>query len=276
MYFSLSNTSLFIKKVCRYARKRLLTQSKSGNDGSMASEEHSSLVHHVFTPGLRCRFIHSSHSMGYAVKSNLCCCLCIHTTISLCHANNFSVKSVLKQIRLEPLFNERLWFCHHLLYACISTVQNKTKQKHICNNFGFVQCFLNLCVNVKVYLKSERHFWFLRGFKALKWTRKWANTAWILPAHLMAIWTVAQRIFLFTTWLCSRAKLCFFISFSLCLLFPQNSLTLVSYSLNLVVITVQAEAARPAVCLCLFTAFRDSFFQVTMCVFVTFHCVFFP
>ncbi len=156
------------------------------------------------------RFIHSSHSMGYAVKSNLCCCLCIHTTISFCHANNFSVKSVLKQIRLEPLFNERLWFCHHLLYACISTVQNKTKQKHICNNFGFVQCFINLCVYVKVYLKSEIHFWFLRGFKALKWTRKWANKTLILPAHLMAIWTVAHLIFLFITWLCSRAKLCFF------------------------------------------------------------------
>lgn len=164
-------------------------------------------------------------------------------------------------------------YCKHAFILC------KTKQKHIWNNFGFVQCFINLCVNVKVYVKSEIHFWFLWGFKALKWTRKWANKTVILPAHLMAIWTVAHLIFLFTTWLCSGAKLCFFISFSLCLLFPQNSLTLVSYSLNLVVITVPAEAARPAVCLCLFTAFRDSGYCVSFklpCVFVTFHCVFFP
>ncbi len=42
------------------------------------------------------RFTHSSHSMGYAVKSNLCCCLCIHTIVSFCHAISFSVKSVLK------------------------------------------------------------------------------------------------------------------------------------------------------------------------------------
>lgn len=96
IHLNLSNTSLFIKKVCRYARKRLLTSSKSENDGSMASEDPPHMFIMCSHEGYAGRVTHSSYSMGYAVKSNLCCCLCIHTIVSFCHAISFSVKSVLK------------------------------------------------------------------------------------------------------------------------------------------------------------------------------------